>query len=56
MSRAFNPTYRFTSTTEAFSVGEVAAPVIVFGDHASATVERDLVTYFFGTSPNFFIA
>lgn len=48
VSKAYNPTYTFTSTTEGFSLGEVAAPIIVFGDHASATVNRNLVEYFFG--------
>lgn len=48
ISRADNPEYTFTSTTEAFSLGEVAAPIIVFGDHPSATVDRALVEYFFG--------
>lgn len=46
-SKSANPNYTFTSTTEQFSLGEVAAPIIVFGDHASATVNRSLVTYFF---------
>lgn len=46
-SRAANPNYTFTQNTEAFSLGEVAAPIIVFGDHASATVNRTLVEYFF---------
>lgn len=49
-SRAANPNYTFTQNTEAFSLGEVAAPIIVFGDHASATVNRTLVEYFFGES------
>ena len=47
-SRASNPTYTFTSDTEEFSIGEVAAPIIVFGDSEQGTVERDLVEYFFG--------
>ncbi|KAL3482132.1 Chloroperoxidase [Aspergillus californicus] len=46
-SKAFNPTYTFTETTEQFSLGEVAAPIIVFGDMEGGTVERDLVVYFF---------
>lgn len=49
-SRAFNPTYTFTSTAEQFSLGEVAAPVIAFGDLDSGEVSRALVEYFFGTS------
>ncbi|BCS28314.1 peroxidase family protein [Aspergillus puulaauensis] len=47
MSKAFNPTYRFTNTTEQFSLGEIAAPIIVFGDMDAGTVERNLVEYFF---------
>lgn len=47
-SRAYNPTYKFTSNTEAFSVGEVSAPIVAFGDMEAATVKRDLVEYFFG--------
>ncbi|KAF2254655.1 Cloroperoxidase [Trematosphaeria pertusa] len=46
-SKAFNPNYTFTATTEQFSLGEVAAPIIVFGDMQSGTVERELVEYFF---------
>ncbi|KAG9959310.1 Cloroperoxidase, partial [Aureobasidium melanogenum] len=46
-SRAFNPTYSFTETNEQFSLGEVAAPVIAFGDVAAVTVDRELVVYFF---------
>ena len=46
-SKAFNPTYRFTSSTEQFSLGELAAPVIAFGDMHAGTVDRKLVEYFF---------
>ncbi|KAJ4298075.1 hypothetical protein N0V90_005974 [Kalmusia sp. IMI 367209] len=46
-SRAFNPDYKFTSTTEQFSLGEVAAPIIAFGDIEKFTVPRNLITYFF---------
>ncbi|KEY69778.1 hypothetical protein S7711_03757 [Stachybotrys chartarum IBT 7711] len=46
-SRAFNPNYSFTAATEQFSLGEVAAPIVAFGDAAYQTVPRDLVTYFF---------
>lgn len=49
-SRAFNPTYTFTSEMEDFSIGEVIAPVVAFGDISSGTVDRDLVEYFFGES------
>lgn len=47
-SRATNPNYTFTATTEQFSLGEVAAPIIVFGDMEGALVNRTLVEYFFG--------
>ena len=47
-SRAYNPNYTFTASTEEFSLGEVAAPIIVFGDMQSGTVNRTLVEYFFG--------
>lgn len=47
-SRAFNPEYTFTASTEQFSLGEVSAPIIAFGDLQKGTVERDLVEYFFG--------
>ncbi|CAH0033937.1 unnamed protein product [Clonostachys rhizophaga] len=46
-SRAFNPTYRFTADTENFSLGEIAAPIIAFGDMALGEVNRTLVDYFF---------
>lgn len=46
-SRATNPNYRFTSTTEAFSLGEMAAPIIVFGNTDEFTVPKNLVEYFF---------
>ncbi|KAL1631274.1 putative Chloroperoxidase [Diplodia seriata] len=46
-SRAANPDYAFSSTVESFSLGEIAAPFIVFGDHASETVNRTMVEYFF---------
>ena len=47
-SRAFNPEYRFTSTNEQFALGEVAAPIIVFGDIEAKTVQRELVVEVFG--------
>lgn len=47
-SKAFNPNYTFTSTTEAFSLGEVAAPILIFGDIPAGTVNRSLVQFFFG--------
>ncbi|KAK6071512.1 sterigmatocystin biosynthesis peroxidase stcC 8 [Seiridium cupressi] len=46
-SRASNPNYTFTVTMEAFSLGEVAAPIIVFGDLDTALVSRTIVEYFF---------
>ena len=47
-SRAFNPEYIFAKQTEEFSLGEVAAPVIAFGNLTTGEVSRALVTYFFG--------
>ncbi|CAG7920440.1 unnamed protein product [Penicillium olsonii] len=47
-SKAYNPTYKFSSMTEQFSLGEVAAPVIAFGNSTSGEVNRTLVEYFFG--------
>lgn len=49
-SRAFNPEYAFDSSVEDFSIGEVSAPFVAFGDVANGLVERDLVLYFFGES------
>ncbi|KAI2768199.1 hypothetical protein F4815DRAFT_498181 [Daldinia loculata] len=46
-SKAFNPNYTFTSTVESFSLGEVSAPIIAFGDLEAVTVNRTLVEYFF---------
>jgi hypothetical protein len=48
ISRSTNPNYRFTATIDQFSVGEVAAPLIVFGDHETATVKRELIVYMIG--------
>lgn len=47
-SRAFNPTYTFTSTMEQFSLGELAAPIIAFGNSSEGTADRAFVEYFFG--------
>lgn len=47
-SRAFNPTYTFTATMEQFSLGELAAPIIAFGDSEVGTADRASVEYFFG--------
>lgn len=46
-SKAFNPEYRFTSSVENFSIGELLAPIVAFGDRATSTVNRTLVEYFF---------
>lgn len=46
-SKAFNPEYHFTESVENFSLGEMAAPFIAFGDLEEATVNRTLVEYFF---------
>jgi hypothetical protein len=47
-SRATNPNYTFTETTEQFSLGEVIAPIVAFGSFEDATVNRTLMQYFFG--------
>jgi hypothetical protein len=47
-SRASNLSYTFSASTEEFSLGEVAAPIIAFGDMTAGTVERSLMQYFFG--------
>jgi hypothetical protein len=47
-SRATNPNYSFTASNEQFSLGEVAAPAIVFGNILTGTVNRTLVKFFFG--------
>jgi hypothetical protein len=46
-SRAYNPDYTFSNTTEAFSLGEMAAPIIAFGDIYEFTVPKNLMEYFF---------
>ncbi|PGH02602.1 hypothetical protein AJ79_07606 [Helicocarpus griseus UAMH5409] len=46
-SKAYNPEYTFTESMENFSLGEVAAPIIVFGDLQTRTVDRALIDYFF---------
>jgi len=53
VSRAENEDYTFTASTEEFSLGEVAAPIIAFGDTDAGTVEKDLMVYFFG-KPSFY--
>jgi hypothetical protein len=49
-SRAMNPNYAFSASTEEFSLGEVIAPIIAFGSIEDATVNRTLMEYFFGRS------
>ncbi|PQE11899.1 sterigmatocystin biosynthesis peroxidase stcc protein [Rutstroemia sp. NJR-2017a BVV2] len=46
-SKSFNPNYTFTATMEQFSLGEMAAPIVAFGDKHAATANRTLVEYFF---------
>ncbi|KAF2851321.1 Cloroperoxidase [Plenodomus tracheiphilus IPT5] len=46
-SRADNPNYTFSASTEEFSLGEVAAPPIAFGDILTGDVPRPLITFFF---------
>ncbi|KAL4890116.1 Chloroperoxidase [Aspergillus ambiguus] len=46
-SKAFNPTYTFTQKTESFSLGEIGAPIVAFGDLKTGRVSRALVEYFF---------
>ena len=46
-SRATNPNYTFTASVEEFSLGEISAPIIAFGDLATGNVSRSLVEYFF---------
>jgi hypothetical protein len=48
ISKGFKPNCTFTSSMEQFNLGRVTAPILVFGDHPSATVNRTLVKYFFG--------
>lgn len=47
-SKAFNPTYSFDTKTEGVSLGEVAGPILVFGDLKTGTVSRAMVEYWFG--------
>ncbi|PYH94343.1 Cloroperoxidase [Aspergillus ellipticus CBS 707.79] len=46
-SRTYNPTYTFTGKTQQFSLGELSAPIIAFGNMSAGTVDRALVEYFF---------
>jgi hypothetical protein len=45
--RASNPNYTLSASTEEFSLGEVSAPIIVFGDMTAGTVDRTLMQYLF---------
>lgn len=51
VSRSENEDYTFTASVEEFSLGEVAAPIIAFGDVKAGTVSRELMVYFFGELP-----
>ncbi|KAK2626466.1 hypothetical protein QTJ16_003641 [Diplocarpon rosae] len=46
VSKATNPEYSFSPTVENFSLGELAAPILVFGDSEAGTTKRDQVIYF----------
>lgn len=46
-SRAFNPNYTFGDHVEPFSLGEMAAPFLIFGDIENAKTNKSLVTFFF---------
>jgi hypothetical protein len=45
-SRAWIPDYTFTPNTGGFSLNELAAQIIVFGDMDEGTVERGVVAQF----------
>lgn len=49
-SKSRNPEYTFTAATEPFSLGELAAPILIFGDIDVGTVNKDMVVWFFGKS------
>lgn len=53
-SNTTNPTFGFTDTGLAFSLGETAAYILVLGDRVSATVNRARVEYLFGTTAHMF--
>ncbi|RDL35396.1 uncharacterized protein BP5553_07327 [Venustampulla echinocandica] len=44
---ATNSGYTFTKTNKAFSLGEMAALILMFGDLPTATVNRTIVEFFF---------
>ncbi|ESZ93716.1 hypothetical protein SBOR_5901 [Sclerotinia borealis F-4128] len=43
VSRSTNPNYTFSATTQQFSLGEMAAPIVAFGDKYVVTANRTLV-------------
>lgn len=47
-SKATNPTYSMSELGDAFTYGESAAYVVVFGDKKSGTVKRSWVEWLFG--------
>lgn len=46
--QASNPEYNFSSSVENFSIGEILAPFVVFGDRDAVEVNRTWVEFFFG--------
>ena len=52
-SKVTNPNYRFTESVEHFSLGEMAAPMLVFGDVASGTSNRSFFVYLIGKAPTY---
>lgn len=52
-SQATNPTYQMSELGDAFTYGESAAYVVLFGDKESQTVPRSWVEWLFGESPFF---
>lgn len=48
VSKSTNPEYKFTATVENFSLGELAAPILIFGDIAAGTCDRAMIISFFG--------
>ncbi|KAH7409513.1 Chloroperoxidase [Cadophora sp. MPI-SDFR-AT-0126] len=47
VSKSTNPEYRFTASVENFSLGEMAAPILIFGDIAAGTCDRAQIISFF---------
>ncbi len=47
-SKKTNPTYQLSDLGEAFTYGESAAYVVVFGDKKTGTVKRSFVEWLFG--------